>query len=140
VLRDVARVRQATAQFHRIEAAKQAGWKDSLTNCFSDPQAGGMGYHYGNLNLFDGQVNVSEPELLLYEPQKNGTLELVAVEYAIPFTAWTGAQPPQLFGQPFHENFAFGLWVLHVWVHRDNPSGMFQDWNPTVSCRYAPER
>jgi hypothetical protein len=140
VLRDLARVRQVTAQFHRIEVAKQAGWKDSLTNCFSDP-AGGMGYHYGNMKLLkDSTVNVSEPEILLYEPQKNGKLELVAVEYAVPFEDWTHADPPQLFGQPFHENFAFQLWVLHVWVHRDNPSGMFKDWNPKVSCRYAPER
>jgi hypothetical protein len=141
VLRDLARVRQVTARFHRIEVAKAANWDAKLTDCFSLPGEGGMGYHYGNLDLlFDGKVNVSEPELLLYEPQKNGKLELVAVEYAIPFTDWTGAEPPQLFGRPFHENFDFGLWILHVWVHRDNPKGMFEDWNPKVSCRHAFER
>ena len=138
VLRDLARVRQATAQFHRIEVAKQAKWDAKLTECFSDPQ-GGMGYHYGNMDLFDGTVSVSEPELLLYEPQKDGKLELVAVEYAIPFTAWPSAAPPQLFGRAFHRNEVFGLWILHVWVHRDNPSGMFEDWNPKVSCQYAPK-
>jgi len=23
---------------------------------------------------------------------------------------------------------------LHVWIWRENPSGMFADWNPTVHC------
>ncbi len=138
VLRDVARVREVTARFHRFEAADAAGWGEQLTDCFYVPGKGGMGYHFGNLQLlFDGKVDVSEPELLLYEPQKNGKLRLVAVEYAIPFTDWTAAEPPRLFGRNFHENFDFGLWVLHVWAQRDNPSGRFEDWNPAVSCEYA---
>ncbi len=138
VLRDIARPRQITAPFHRFEAADAAGWGTQLTDCFYVPGKGGMGYHYGNLGLLsDGKVDASEPELLLYEPQKNGELRLVAVEYAIPFTDWTAAEPPKLFEREFHENFDFGLWVLHVWAQRDNPSGMFEDWNPTVSCKYA---
>jgi hypothetical protein len=27
--------------------------------------------------------------------------------------------------------------VLHVWHFRENPSGVFADWNPRVSCQYA---
>jgi hypothetical protein len=27
---------------------------------------------------------------------------------------------------------------LHVWTHRDNPSGMFAEWNPNVTCPTAP--
>ena len=46
-------------------------------------------------------------------------------------------EPPSLYGRAFHRNEAFGLWVLHVWHFRHNPAGMFMDWNPTVSCRYA---
>jgi hypothetical protein len=138
VLRDVARVREVTIPFHDIETATQAGWGDRLTDCFSSPGQGGMGYHYGNLALFDDEVEVSKPELLLYEPQQNGELELVAVEYAIPFTEWTSSQPPRLFGREFHRNLDFELWILHAWVHRDNPSGMFEDWNPKVSCEHAP--
>ena len=42
--------------------------------------------------------------------------------------------PPSLYGLEFHRNEAFQLWVLHVWLYRENPSGMFSDWNPTVSC------
>jgi hypothetical protein len=26
---------------------------------------------------------------------------------------------------------------LHVWVWKHNPSGMFEDWNPTVNCDHA---
>jgi hypothetical protein len=23
---------------------------------------------------------------------------------------------------------------LHAWIWQNNPAGMFEDWNPTVSC------
>jgi hypothetical protein len=137
VEREVARLRQLTAPFHRFETAAAAGWGTQITGCFSDPTLGGMGYHYGNVALIDGTVDALAPELLLYEPQKNGRLRLVAVEYIVPFTAWTAAAPPRLFEQSFHRNEAFGLWVLHVWHYRHNPSGMFTDWNPDVSCKHA---
>jgi hypothetical protein len=137
VQRDVARLRDLTAPFHRFETAVAAGWGMPIPGCFSDPTAGGMGYHYGNPTLIDGTVDVLEPELLVYEPQKNGRLRLVAVEYIVPFSAWTAAEPPRLFDQSFHRNEAFGLWVLHVWHFRNNPNGMFADWNPDVSCQFA---
>ena len=138
VQREIASLRQLTARFHNFETAAAAGWGAQITGCFSDPALGGMGYHYGNVALIDGTVDVLEPELLLYEPQKNGRLRFVAVEYIVPFTAWTAAQPPRLFDQSFHRNEAFGLWVLHVWHYRHNPSGIFADWNPDVSCEFAP--
>jgi hypothetical protein len=138
VQREIARLRQLTAPFHQFETAAAAGWGAQITGCFSDPTLGGMGYHYGNAALIDGTVDALAPELLLYEPQKNGRLRLVAVEYIVPFTAWTAADPPRLFDQSFHRNEAFGLWVLHVWHYRHNPSGMFADWNPDVSCEFVP--
>ena len=133
----LAQLRALTAPFHRFETAAKAGWGTRITGCFSDPSAGGMGYHYGNTALIDGRVNALEPELLLYEPQKNGRLKLVAVEYIVPFDLWTDAEPPSLYGQSFHRNEAFGLWVLHVWHFEHNPSGIFMDWNPRVTCEYA---
>jgi hypothetical protein len=136
VERQIARLRAVTAPFHDFQTAVDAGWGTQITNCFSDPQ-GGMGYHYGNTALIDGVVDALKPELLLYEPQKNGKLRFVAVEYIVPFTAWTSAAPPRLYGQSFHRNEAFGLWVLHVWHFRNNPRGMFADWNPRVTCDYA---
>ena len=138
VQREIARLRDLTAPFHQFETAVAAGWGAQITSCFSDPTRGGMGYHYGNIALIDGTVDALAPELLLYEPQKNGRLRLVAVEYIVPFSSWTSSQPPRLFDQSFHRNEAFGLWVLHVWHFRNNPSGMFADWNPNVSCEFAP--
>ena len=94
-----------------------------------------MGFHYGNVGLIDGSVQVDQPELLLYEPEKNGRLRLVAVEYIIPYTLHSrDAAPPVLFGQEFKQNDTFQLWGLHAWVWKENPSGMFADWNPRVNC------
>jgi hypothetical protein len=140
VNQDLATLRRVTATFHRFDAAAAAGWSAQITGCMSDPSLGGMGYHYGNVGLIDGSVRVDEPELLLYEPEKNGQLRLVAVEYIIPYTFHArSAEPPVLFGQQFKQNDTFQLWGLHAWVWEENPSGMFASWNPRVTCQYAPE-
>jgi hypothetical protein len=134
---DLAALRRATAPFHQFKTATAAGWSAKITDCMTDP-AGGMGYHYGNPALIDGSVQADAPELLLYEPDKNGGLSLVAVEYIIPYTAHSrDADPPVLFGQQFQQNDVFQLWGLHAWVWKDNPSGMFANWNPRVTCNYA---
>jgi len=135
--REIAHLREVTARFHNIAAANSAGWNAAVPGCFSDPQLGGMGFHFGNPKLLDGVVDADNPEFLLYEPTVGGGRQFVAVEYAVPFTAWTAPQPPKLFGQYFHRNEAFGLWIMHVWHIRENPSGVFFDWNPRVSCDAA---
>ncbi|HEU4697590.1 MAG TPA: hypothetical protein VFS40_00260, partial [Gemmatimonadales bacterium] len=68
-----------------------------------------------------------------------GQLRLVGVEYVVPRDLWTSPEKPRLFGRELQPN-GFGLFALHVWLWRDNPSeeGIYADWNPTVSCRYAP--
>jgi hypothetical protein len=136
VNRDLATLRRVTAPFHNFANAENAGWSTKITACMTDPGgAGGMGFHYGNTNLIDGTARVDQPELLLYEPEKNGRLRLVAVEYIIPYTAHGREEaPPVLFGQPFKQNDVFQLWGLHAWVWKHNPSGMFADWNPNVNC------
>lgn len=136
VNKDLATLRRVTAPFHDFAKASAAGWSTKITACMTDPGgAGGMGFHYGNTDLIDGTVSVDEPELLLYEPQKNGRLRLVAVEYIIPYTAHGREEaPPVLFGQKFKQNDVFQLWGLHAWVWKHNPSGMFADWNPNVNC------
>ena len=138
VNRDIARLRALTARFHSFDEAKAAGWNAQITECFNNPGVGGMGFHYGNTAYIDGAVDAMQPELLLFEPQKNGKMRFVAVEYIVPFAAWTASQPPRLFGQSFHRNEAFGIWALHVWHERQNPSGIFADWNPKVNCDNAP--
>ena len=139
VRRDLATLRRVTAPFHSFRKAKAAGWLTKITDCMTDPKgAGGMGFHYGNTALINATVRVDEPELLLYEPEKDGRLRLVAVEYIIPYNYHSReSAPPVLFGQQFKQNDTFQLWGLHAWVWKENPSGIFANWNPRVSCRYA---
>jgi hypothetical protein len=137
--RDLATLGRVTAPFHSFAKAASAGWSAQITPCMTDPGgAGGMGFHYGNVALIDGAVRVDQPELLLYEPEQNGRLRLVAVEYIIPYTQHgRGATPPVLFGQQFKQNDTFQLWGLHVWIWKENPSGLFASWNPRVSCTHT---
>jgi hypothetical protein len=136
VNQDLARLRQVTASFHDFNTASNAGWNTQITPCMTDAGgAGGMGFHYGNTALIDGTATVDKPQLLLFEPEKNGNLRLVAVEYIIPYTfVPRSATPPRLFNQDFQQVDAFQLWGLHAWVWRDNPSGIFASWNPQVNC------
>ena len=97
-----------------------------------------MGFHYGNVGLINGSASVDKPQLLLYEPEQNGRLRLVAVEYIIPYTfVPRSAEPPVLFNQKFQQVDAFQLWGLHAWVWKANPSGIFASWNPTVNCAHT---
>jgi hypothetical protein len=136
VEKDLAALRRVTARFHDFDVAKHAGWSAPITPCMTDPGgAGGMGFHYGNTIFIDGTAHVETPQLLLYEPEKNGRLRLVAVEYIIPYSFHSrDAAAPRLFNQDFQQVDSFHLWGLHAWVWRENPSGMFASWNPRVNC------
>jgi hypothetical protein len=132
-------VRQATAQFKNVE--KATGYA-LLHGCVSGPQEGAMGIHFANGGLVgDGKLDVMTPEALLYEP-KDGKLQLVGVEYIVFAEAWHANHdaPPVLMGQLFNYSGApnrFGIpafYELHVWAWKNNPAGMFADWNPRVSC------
>jgi hypothetical protein len=136
VSRWLAGIRQATAAFHDIETAKAAGFDTALTGCMELPGTGGMGYHYGNVALIDDTPEEYAPELLVYEPQKNGRMRLVAVEFIVPITPANENAPPSLHGVAFHRNDAFGLWIHHAWIWQNNKAGIFADWNPDVSCKY----
>lgn len=135
---ELAAVRRATAHLHRFENAAPAGWDAQVTGCLENPPAGGMGYHYGNFDFYlDGLANVLEPEVLLYEPQSNGELRLVAVEYAVPLFAWQGPGEPVLFGREMNWDPVHEEWTLHAWIWKHNPAGIFEDWNPAVTCEFA---
>lgn len=134
----LANLRAELAPLHRFEAAAGAGWDAQFPpGCFELAGTGAMGFHYADMARLDGTVDELRPELLVYEPQKNGKLQFVAVEYVVPFAAWTDPNPPSIHGIQFHENFAFGVWILHAWIWQENPSGIFMDWNPRVTCDYA---
>src|ERR1700694_1200053 len=93
--RDLATLRRVTAPFHNFNKAVAAGWSAKITDCMTDPGgAGGMGFHYGNVALIDAAVQVDKPELLLYEPDEDGELRLVAVEYIIPYGFHSRASAP----------------------------------------------
>jgi hypothetical protein len=136
---DVAAVRAATAQFKRSEVAQAAGWDlvSGLDHCFENPGVGAMGYHYINTALLDAETDPLQPEALVYAPGPNGQLLLAAVEYIVPVEAWaaTGNDGlPSTLGRSFHLNEPLGVYVLHLWLFKNNPAGMFEDWNPRVSC------
>jgi hypothetical protein len=136
----IAQLRRLVAQFHDFDAAVHAGWAAQITPCLEAPGLGAMGFHYGNLGYIQdgGVVDLLQPELLLYEPEKSGKLRFVGVEYIVPFTDHpTTAAPPTLLGQPFAQVPEFGVWGLHIYVGRENPSGIFAPWNPKVSCENA---
>lgn len=137
----VAAVRQATAVFGNVEEASSAGY-GQFHGCTSGPQGGAMGLHLVNGDLVgDGQLDPQRPEALLYET-RNGQLRLVGVEFVVIAEAWHASHeaPPVLMGQLFNYVSSpnrYGIpafYELHVWAWKNNPSGMFADWNPTVSC------
>lgn len=142
---DLARVRAATAGFHRIEVVEQAGYKLGyiapflLAHCIAHPTDGAMGFHYFNHDMIhDTELNPLQPEGIVYAPGPDGRLQLAAVEWIVPVDAWHDAgntEPPTVLGNQMHVlNRALGWYILHAWVWKHNPSGMFQDWNPNVSC------
>lgn len=131
--RDLDALRAATAAFADIDAAAAQGYTAALTGCMTDAQ-GAMGYHIGNENLIDATVELTKPEVVMYEPTASGGRTLVGLEFLVPFDQWTLQMPPALMGQSFKRNEAFQVWALHVWLYRNNPAGMFADWNASVSC------
>ncbi len=130
-------VRRATARFRDLETAQAEGWSLALTGCMESTE-GAMGYHLGNEKLIGdgGQLDPTTPEALLYEPQVDGSMRFVAVEYLVPFTDWKGDQPPVFLDHEMIPNQEFGVWTLHLWLV-PNPQGTFVGWNPRVTCAHA---
>ena len=137
----LAQLRQASARFHDIQVALDEGYVQAVPACTP-----GFGYAFRNPALFDGVVDPDHPELLLYEPQRNGDLQLVAVELLVVAAPWdaTHTGPPSYAGYTFEDRRAAGSagppfpnYALHVWVWRHNPNGLITPFNPTVSCEFA---
>ncbi len=140
---DLAEIRRATAQYHQIENAiadgYQLGYRGVVTGCIAHPTDGAMGYHYFNWDLFDDpEIDPLKPEGLVYAPGPNGQLKLVAVEWVVPKTIWEGAGntgAPTVLGMDLHIlNPVLNWYIQHAWIWEHNPSGMFEDWNPRVTC------
>src|SRR5690606_19750139 len=112
----VARVREATARFHDIAVAAAAGYDEQWPAGCAASSQGAQAYHYLDRSLLDGKVELERPELLMYEPQADGSLRLIGVDYFIPFDQWTETDPPRLLGQNFMPNEALHAWTLHIWA------------------------
>ncbi|MCP9235268.1 hypothetical protein [Lewinella sp. JB7] len=128
----LAQVRQATAKYHDPQAALDDGFfntEDCVSN--PDPAVGAMGIHFVKFDRVDGVHNPLEPEVLVYQLRNNGTYKLGAVEYL-----HVGSSPPKFGGEieflPFLPPFAD--YERHVWLWKVNPAGMFEDYNPNVTC------
>jgi hypothetical protein len=133
----VDKVHDVNSRFADVAQAKAEGY--APIPCVSGIDGGAMGIHYVNQKLLDDPaVDIDHPEAVLYEPQPDGKLNLVAVEYI------TEKGPGVLDGQLFSFTNApnrYGLppfYELHVWAWRANPTGVFADMNPQVSCGNAP--
>ncbi|MSU89203.1 hypothetical protein GE300_06155 [Rhodobacteraceae bacterium 2CG4] len=165
----LAEVRAATARFMDVEAALADGYvSDPSNHCETAASTGrpaadgAMGIHFFRPDLLgisgppdprvDGtgtHTDFLTPAVLIYEPQADGSLDLVAVENLVFKAAWEAAgnaEPPRFHGVPYDlmeddpatevdEAHTFEPhYDLHVWLHRDNPGGMFAQFNPAVTC------
>jgi hypothetical protein len=151
---DLAQVRRATARYHRVEAAEAAGYRLGWVNgagrlivntCIARPAAAGggaMGFHYFRADLMEtDDVDLLAPEVLVYAPDEDGRLHLAAVEWVA--RSATSNPPgvstaPSVLGTQMHiiapAPAGPAFYLTHAWVWKDNPAGMFADWNPDVSC------
>ncbi len=158
----ITQIRQLTDSYHDLNTATSAGytaWSPDPTvagsTCPSSVD-GRMGYHRVNVSLRggaadpaagDAEIDITKPEMLLYEKTSTGSIALVGVEYIVFKAAWervhgAGAAPPEILGHPllasshiFPGNAnPIDHYELHVWVWKDNPNGMFAPYNPAVTC------
>jgi hypothetical protein len=135
-------VRGATASFHDLDTALEAGYGKFL-DCFKLGEDSGMGQHYVSGDLVgDDVLDPLQPEALVYEPGEDGAMILVAYEYLVFADVWDaedeGREAPTLYGQEFHLETHVPetppVWALHLWLWAHNPEGLFADFNPTVFC------
>ena len=132
-------VKAATARYHSIQQAIADGYLPPPPGgCIVSP-AGAMGYHFENPALMeDATIDPLRPEMLLYERTPNGKFRLIGVEYYI--QADQASTAPVLFGQrfqgpmPAHHPGMEAHYDLHAWIWKENPSGLFAEWNPDVTC------
>jgi hypothetical protein len=136
-------VRAATVAYHDLDAALAAGY--GLFYLCTDNEAldAAMGQHFADVSrVLDPTIDALDPEVIVYEPTRDGGYRLVAVEWVVFQADWDAlhADAPELFGQTFEPIPAgnrYGLppfYELHAWIWKGNPRGVYDDWNPSVSC------
>ena len=166
---DLAAVRAAAERFRDVDVALAEGYvRDPLNLCDTaammgrPAELGAMGIHFFRPDLLgitappnprvDGNgvhTDFLRPAILIYEPQADGSLELVAVENLVFQRAWHAAGNagrPSFQGVPYDQMADDPATTIdeahmfephydrHVWVFRDNPNGVFAPFNPNVRC------
>ncbi len=167
----LAEVRTATERFRDVNVALADGYiRDPSDICETADMMGrpasdgAMGVHYFRPDLLgitappsprvDGNgthIDFRAPAILIYEPQADGSMELVAVENLVFSSAWAAsghAAPPSFYGVPFDNmvddpatatdeaHMFMPHYDRHVWLYRDNPKGIFKSFNPAVTCKH----
>lgn len=167
--------RAATERFRDVNVALAEGYMpeptntcETATNMGAPAELGAMGIHYVRPDLLgltsapDQRVNgngthtdFTRPAILIYEPQADGSLELVAIENLVFRSAWHAAghaERPNIHGRawdymaddpatPVDEAHGFEPhYDQHVWLYRDNPNGIYAQYNPNVTCRHHPQQ
>ena len=166
---DLDTMRASAEKYKDINVALAEGYIAPDNNCVSaaaeglPAELGGMGIHYihpamlkitetaPRVNGESTYTDWSQPSVLIYEPQADGSLELVAVENLVFEAAWQAAgmgEAPMLNGRmwdhmaddpatPGDEAHGFmPHYDQHVWLFRDNPMGTLMPFNPNVTCEY----
>lgn len=166
---DLDAVKAATEKYKDVNVALADGYiPDPSGHCVSaaaeglPAELGGMGVHYLNpalLGITGDKPRVNgngthtdwmKPAILLYEPQADGSLELVGVENLVWQAAWTetGKPAPEINGRLWDAmadnpdtagDEAHGFephFDQHVWLFRENPSGELMPFNPNVTCEH----
>lgn len=166
----LAEVRAATERFRDVNVALAEGYvRDPMDLCdtaemMGQPaELGVMGIHFFRPDLLGitappnprvkgtgTHTDFLKPAILIYEPQADGSLELVAVENLVFIDAWKAAgntAPPSFQGHSFDlmqddpntktdEAHMFEPhYDLHVWLYRENPRGTFAQYNPNATCK-----
>ena len=147
-------VRNATQKYQNVaNAAPDYG---PVAGCVSGSDHGAMGVHFVNGNLLhgetllkNGQLDPTKPQALIYEPQLNGEMKLVGVEFIIFASSLPPGAAPEVDNhlmlyvdgpttlRPDATPNRYGLpaiFELHVWSWENNPLGSFVDWNDHVTC------
>ena len=167
---DLAAVRKATEKYRDVRVALAEGFvRDPMNMCDTaemmgrPAKLGAMGIHYVRPDLLGitgskPRVNGNgthtdflQPSILIYEPQADGSLELVAVENLVFKKAWHekhGDKLPSYLGVDYdymwddpstqvdEAHFFEPHYDRHVWIYRENPNGVFAQFNPNVTCKF----
>jgi hypothetical protein len=166
---DLDQLRTALDKYRDVNVALADGYFTPDNHCVSaageglPPELGAMGIHYIHPELL--QITAVEPRvdgtgthtdwwrpgILIYEPQADGSLELIAIENLVFQAAWEAegrdealvlngrhwdhmADDPDTPGDEAHGFTPH--YDQHVWLWRENPAGILMPFNANVTCEH----